>query len=37
MSGNEIAASSETTLIGEFRIDENSTGEWSFDADLSFG
>ena len=34
-SGIQFAASSETSLIGEFRIDENSSGEWSFDADLS--
>ena len=33
-TGNEMNGASETTLIGEFRIDEDTPGPWSFDADL---
>jgi hypothetical protein len=34
-TGGVMNGLSETTLIGEFRIDENADGAWSFDADMS--
>ena len=34
-TGSQMNSLSETSLIGEIRIDENTSGEWSFDAELS--